>query len=160
MKNGSIMHFSFYATEVQHWRQDKTRQNIDYKLQLIYHTMSVHDIILNARLLNNNIIRETRQMDLKEQYNKYKLLQLLLYTLYTSNYQQNLASYAMTSAMMILYEHTMINRVDNYHIQVIVTIRYIDSSGYNMKIKSQIWEHRNSVSFGLVDNQHGQNFNT
>ena len=37
---------------------------------------------------------------------------------------------------------------------------YIDSSGYNMKMKSQIWEHRNSVSFGLVDNQHGQNFNT
>ena len=31
-----------------------------------------------------------------------------------------------------------------------------------MKMESQIWEHKkkNSVSFGLVDNQHGQNFNT
>ena len=52
------IYIPFNATEVQHWRQDKTKQNIDYKLQLIYHTMSVHDIILNAKLLNN-IIRET-----------------------------------------------------------------------------------------------------
>ena len=68
----------FNSTEVQHWRQDKTRQNIDHKLQLIYHTMSVHDIILNARLLNNNI-REDNTIDntdwyLTKQYNKYELL--------------------------------------------------------------------------------------
>ena len=40
--------------------------------------MSVHDIILNARLLNNNIIREeiqlAIQLDLTKQYNDYKLL--------------------------------------------------------------------------------------
>ena len=79
MENGGEIDIQipFNSTEVQHWRQDKTRQNIDHKLQLIYHTMSVHDIILNARLLNNNIIREiqlTIQLDLTKQYNKYELL--------------------------------------------------------------------------------------
>ena len=100
---------SFNATEVQHWRQDKTRQNIDHKLQLIYHTMSVHDIILNARLLNN-IIRETIQyiIQLKEQYNNTRKFTISLFHWrwyyiqsaefsVVSTYQQDSALYFATS---------------------------------------------------------------
>ena len=63
--------------------------------------------------------------------------------------------------LMMLNEHTMINRVDNCQIQVqchiqvhrLIWVQYENE-------KSHPGTYRNSVSFGLVDNQHGQNFNT
>ena len=99
-------------------------------------------------------------MDLKEQYNKYKLL--LLYTLYTSNYQQNLALYA----GKIHFDGTgwahndkwgwQLSNPGNSHNQVhrLIWVQY-------EKWWSQIQEHiKILLALAWEYNQYGQNFNT